>query len=77
MGTWELLRKDFKGAVMPGRCRGKEQSVQGYGPGWKIWSKGEEGDRGEWSIRGEEKAGISVSCDCPHLGDGPSEGGWA
>lgn len=34
-------------------------------------------NRGEWDITGKEKAGIAVSCGCPHLRDGPSEGGWA
>lgn len=75
------LRKDFRSAAMPGRCRGKEQSVlgkvQAFGQGWKIWSMGGVRGRGEWGITGKVKAGIAVNCECPHLRDGPSEGRWA
>lgn len=40
-GTQELIRKDFKDALMSGGCRDKEQSVVGRAKGfrqpWKIW----------------------------------------
>lgn len=64
-------RKDFKGAGMPGRGGGKEQSVLGRVQGfWTRLEDLEYRDRADWGITGKEKAGIAVSCDCPHLRDG-------
>jgi len=80
-GTQDLARKGFEDALMSGGCRGKEQSVvgrdKGSRHGWKTWCFRGHRDWGERGFTGKQKAGVAVSCDCPHLRDSYGQRGPA